>query len=172
MAVDKKAASAKWTNFVASRYTCTRDRVHACRMARALLSVCVHVCVSVLFSSPVGMVRGASQGCIGAEDEQQPREEGEWVLRRTWKGCAPTPFSSIPLAAVGTARVARGVRVTTLTQCQRECVPVRARWGRDRIFYLTRPRRRQMQPRDRTRLGWNWAARTKEPSPVRSLWRT
>lgn len=56
-----------------------RVRSSACANARTR----ARVYVSVLFSAPVGMVRGASQGCIGAEDEQQPREEGEWVLRRT-----------------------------------------------------------------------------------------
>ncbi|KAG7203690.1 hypothetical protein KM043_013718 [Ampulex compressa] len=34
----------------------------------------------------VGMVRGASQGCIGAEDEQQPREEGGMSFAEDMKG--------------------------------------------------------------------------------------
>lgn len=32
------------------------------------------------------MVRGASQGCIGAEDEQQPREEGGMGFAEDMKG--------------------------------------------------------------------------------------
>lgn len=39
-----------------------------------------------LFSAPVGMVRGASQGCIGAEDEQQPREERGMGFAEDMKG--------------------------------------------------------------------------------------
>lgn len=65
----------------------------------------------VLFSVTVGgMVRGASQGCIGAEDEQQLREEGGMGFAEDMKGMRADAIlvHSSHRRGGGTARVARG----------------------------------------------------------------
>lgn len=65
--------------------------------------------VPVLFSVTVGMVRGASQGCIGAEDEQQLREEGGIGFAEDMKGMrADAILVHSSRRGGGTARVARG----------------------------------------------------------------